>query len=127
MSVVTTTELTRRFGPITALDRLTVELPAAGVIGLVGPNGSGKSTLIRILLGLIRPTSGSASVLGSAISSPGALRLAGRRPRSRARRSSRGCRRAPTCVSLARLRRLPLERVDAVLAQVGLWAATGSR
>ena len=70
MSVVTTTNLTRRFGPITALDHLTVELPAAGVIGLVGPNGSGKSTLIRILLGLIRPTSGSASVLGSAISSP---------------------------------------------------------
>ena len=70
MSVVTTTDLTRRFGPITALDRLTVELPAAGVIGLVGPNGSGKSTLIRILLGLIRPTSGNASVLGSAISSP---------------------------------------------------------
>ena len=70
MAVVTTTELTRRFGPVTALDRLTVELPAAGVIGLVGPNGSGKSTLIRILLGLIRPTGGSASVLGSSIGSP---------------------------------------------------------
>jgi ABC-2 type transport system ATP-binding protein len=62
--VVSTTELTRRFGSVTALDRLTVELPAGGVIGLVGPNGSGKSTLIRILLGLIRPTRGSATILG---------------------------------------------------------------
>ena len=70
MSVVTTAELTRRFGPVTALDRLTVELPAGGVIGLVGPNGSGKSTLIRILLGLIRPTGGSASVLGSSVHTP---------------------------------------------------------
>jgi ABC-2 type transport system ATP-binding protein len=119
MSVVTTTELTRRFGRITALDRLTVELPAAGVIGLVGPNGSGKSTLIRILLGLIRPTGGSASVLGSTISSPS--RYASRvgvlveSPAFIPGLSARS-----NLVSLARLRRLPLERVDAVLAQVGL-------
>ena len=119
MPVVTTTELTRRFGPVTALDRLTIELPTTGVIGLVGPNGSGKSTLIRILLGLIRPTEGGASVLGSSVGSP----------RSYAARvgvliespafipglSARG-----NLVSLARLRHLPLERVDAVLAQVGL-------
>jgi ABC-2 type transport system ATP-binding protein len=119
MSVVATTELTRRFGPVTALDRLTVELPATGVIGLVGPNGSGKSTLIRILLGLIRPTNGSASVLGFPISSPahyasrvgvlveGPAFIPGLSARS-------------NLVSLARLRRLPLERVDAVLVQVGL-------
>jgi zinc transport system ATP-binding protein len=66
MSVVATTELTRRFGPVTALDRLTVELPAAGVIGLVGPNGSGKTTLIRAALGLIRPAQGRASLFGKA-------------------------------------------------------------
>jgi ABC-2 type transport system ATP-binding protein len=70
MPVVTTAGLTRRFGPVTALDRVTVDLPAGGVIGLVGPNGSGKSTLIRTLLGLIRPTSGEASVLGHPIASP---------------------------------------------------------
>jgi ABC-2 type transport system ATP-binding protein len=119
MSVVTTTELTRRFGPITALDRLTVELPAAGVIGLVGPNGSGKSTLIRILLGLIRPTGGSASVLGWAISSPAhyAARV-GVLVESPAFIPGLSAR--ANLVSLARLRRLPLQRVDAVLAQVGL-------
>jgi len=119
MSIVTTTDLTRRFGPVTALDRLTVELPATGVIGLVGPNGSGKSTLIRVLLGLIRPTSGSASVLGSPIAYP--ARYASRvgvlieSPAFIPSLSARA-----NLVSLARLRRLPLERVDAVLAQVGL-------
>jgi ABC-2 type transport system ATP-binding protein len=119
MSVVTTTELTRRFGSVTALDRLTVELPASGVIGLVGPNGSGKSTMIRILLGLIRPTSGTASVLGSTIGNP--ERYAERvgvlieSPAFIPGLSARA-----NLASLAHLRRLPLERVDAVLAQVGL-------
>jgi ABC-2 type transport system ATP-binding protein len=119
MSVVATTGLTRRFGSITALDRLTVELPASGVIGLVGPNGSGKSTLIRILLGLIRPTGGSATVLGSPISSPAhyasRVGVLVESPAFIPGLSARA-----NLVSLARLRRLPLERVDAVLAQVGL-------
>jgi ABC-2 type transport system ATP-binding protein len=119
MSVVATTELTRRFGPVTALKSLTVELPAAGVIGLVGPNGSGKSTLIRILLGLIRPTGGTAVVLGSPVASP--ARYAARvgvlieSPAFLPGLSAR-----TNLVSLAHLRRLPLSRVDAVLAQVGL-------
>src|SRR5664279_131856 len=80
MSVVATTALTRRFGPVTALDRLTIELPAAGVIGLVGPNGSGKSTLIRILLGLIRPGRGRLGP-GLVRHLAGRLRLTGRSPR----------------------------------------------
>ena len=119
MSVVSTSELTRRFGPVTALDRLTVELPAAGVIGLVGPNGSGKSTLIRILLGLIRPTGGSASVLGSSVHTPrhyaARVGVLIESPAFIPGLSARA-----NLVSLARLRRLPLERVDAVLAQAGL-------
>jgi ABC-2 type transport system ATP-binding protein len=119
MSVVTTTGLTRLFGSTIALDRLTVELPAAGVIGLVGPNGSGKSTLIRILLGLIRPTSGSASVLGFATTTPrGYASRVGVLIESPAYVPGLSAR--ANLVSLARLRRVPLERVDAVLAQVGL-------
>ena len=55
--------LTRRFTSVTALDDLTLELQP-GVIGLVGANGAGKSTLIRILLGLLAPTSGRVQVLG---------------------------------------------------------------
>ncbi|KAB8186716.1 ABC transporter ATP-binding protein [Microbispora catharanthi] len=55
--------LTKRFPRVTALDDLTVAA-GTGVTGLVGANGAGKSTLIKILLGLLPPTSGRASVLG---------------------------------------------------------------
>ena len=62
--VIVTTALTRRFGAtITALDELTMAV-GPGITGLVGANGAGKSTLIKILLGLLSPTSGKANVLG---------------------------------------------------------------
>ena len=119
MSVLSTSELTRRFGPVTALDRLTVELPSGGVIGLVGPNGSGKSTLIRIMLGLIRPTAGGAAVLGSSAREPAAyasrVGVLIESPAFIPALSARA-----NLISLARLRRVPLERVDAVLGQTGL-------
>ncbi len=63
MPAIATQGLTRVFGPVTALSQLTVEMPT-GVVGLVGANGAGKSTLIKILLGLLPPTSGSATILG---------------------------------------------------------------
>ena len=56
--------LTKRFGEITAVDGLDLELAAGRIYGLLGPNGSGKTTLIRLLTGLARPTSGDVSVLG---------------------------------------------------------------
>ncbi len=61
MTLIATSALTKRYGSVTALDGLTVEIEP-GIIGLVGSNGAGKSTLIKILLGLIEPTSGSARV-----------------------------------------------------------------
>jgi ABC-2 type transport system ATP-binding protein len=61
--VIETTGLTKRYPGVTALDALSVGFPP-GVTGLVGANGAGKSTLIRILLGLLPPTGGSAVVLG---------------------------------------------------------------
>ena len=63
MSTISTRELTRTFGPVTAVSELTIDLPS-GVVGLVGANGAGKSTLIKMLLGLMPPTSGTASILG---------------------------------------------------------------
>ena len=67
--VLTTTALTKRFGSmVTALDELTIAVNR-GITGLVGANGAGKSTLIKILLGLLPPTSGTASVLGCDIAS----------------------------------------------------------
>ena len=63
-AVVETSALTKRYpGAVTALDQLTVRV-GPGITGLVGANGAGKSTLIKILLGLLAPTSGRAAVLG---------------------------------------------------------------
>ena len=57
-------DLTKRFGEFTAVDGISFSVPAGQVFGWLGPNGAGKTTTIRILLGLLRPTSGSAFVLG---------------------------------------------------------------
>jgi ABC-2 type transport system ATP-binding protein len=63
MPLISTRALTKRYpGGVTALDALSVEI-GEGVIGLVGANGAGKSTLIKILLGLLEPTDGEATVL----------------------------------------------------------------
>ena len=63
MSIIATRGLGKRFPGVLALDGLTLDIEP-GVVGLVGSNGAGKSTLIKILLGLLPPTSGTASVLG---------------------------------------------------------------
>ncbi len=63
-AVVQTQDLTKRFGDFTAVDRVSFEILPGEVIGLLGPNGSGKTTTIRMLLGLLLPTSGKAEVLG---------------------------------------------------------------
>jgi ABC-2 type transport system ATP-binding protein len=63
MSIIATRGLGKRFPGVLALDELTIDIEP-GVVGLVGANGAGKSTLIKILLGLIPPTRGQASVLG---------------------------------------------------------------
>jgi ABC-2 type transport system ATP-binding protein len=63
VSLIATRGLTKTFPQVTALDALTIDVDA-GVTGLVGANGAGKSTLIKILLGLLPATTGSASVLG---------------------------------------------------------------
>jgi ABC-2 type transport system ATP-binding protein len=67
---VTTTGLTKRYGDRTAVHHLDLELPAGALIGLVGPNGAGKTTTLRMLLGLVRPTSGGGEVLGAPLAHP---------------------------------------------------------
>jgi len=56
--------LSRRFGTFSALDGVTLEIPRGGVFGLVGENGAGKSTLIKLMLGMLRPTSGTIRLFG---------------------------------------------------------------
>ena len=61
---IKTQGLTRRFGELTAVDRLDLEVPRGIVFGFLGPNGSGKTTTIRLMLGLLEATVGNAQVLG---------------------------------------------------------------
>ncbi|MCC6260028.1 MAG: ABC transporter ATP-binding protein [Anaerolineales bacterium] len=62
--VVTVQNLTRRFGEFTAVDHINFEVKQGEIVGYLGPNGSGKTTTIRMLLGLLLPTEGRATVLG---------------------------------------------------------------
>jgi ABC-type multidrug transport system ATPase subunit len=56
--------LVKRYGAVTALDRLDLEVPVGGILGLLGPNGAGKTTAVRILTTLLVPDEGHAVVAG---------------------------------------------------------------
>ena len=62
--------LTKQFGDLTAVNQLDLDVPRAQIYGFLGPNGSGKTTAIRMLCGLLKPSGGSAEVLGLEV--PGA-------------------------------------------------------
>jgi ABC-2 type transport system ATP-binding protein len=74
-TVIQTHGLTKRFGDFTAVDSVTFEVVSGEVVGYLGPNGSGKTTTIRMLLGLLLPSDGSAKVLGyDIVENPEAIR-----------------------------------------------------
>jgi ABC-2 type transport system ATP-binding protein len=76
--VIETRELGKRYGErIVAVDRLALRVRRGEVYGFLGPNGAGKTTTLRMLLGLVRPTSGSALVLGAPPGSPEGLARVG--------------------------------------------------
>ena len=62
---IVTRDLTKRFGNQVAVNNLNVEIPKGKIFGILGPNGCGKSTTIRMLCGVLRPTSGGGDVLGN--------------------------------------------------------------
>ncbi len=64
MPVIEAKHLTRRFGSFTAVDDVSFSIEEGSIFGFLGPNGSGKSTVIRMLCGLLRPSDGTATVLG---------------------------------------------------------------
>ncbi|QQK75334.1 ABC transporter ATP-binding protein [Salicibibacter cibarius] len=64
MSVLTVNNLTKRFGKFTALDGVNIEVNEGEIYGFIGPNGAGKSTTIRVLLGILKATQGSATIFG---------------------------------------------------------------
>lgn len=63
MSVLKTTDLTKKFGKFTALNGVNIEVNKGEVFGFIGPNGAGKSTTIRVLLGILKATDGEAKIL----------------------------------------------------------------
>ncbi len=67
----------KAYGTVKALDGLTLNIPRGGIFGILGPNGAGKSTLFRIVLGLVRPTTGETRLLGAPAGDIKALRRIG--------------------------------------------------
>jgi ABC-2 type transport system ATP-binding protein len=62
--MVSLNRLTKRFGPQLAVDAISFEIPAGQIVGFLGPNGAGKSTTLKMLTGMLEPTSGTATVAG---------------------------------------------------------------
>ena len=126
MAVIEVRGLTKRFGPVLAVDQLSFDVDRGTVVGFLGPNGAGKTTTLRTLLGLVRPTSGSATINGklySELADParhvGAVLEAssfypGRRARDHLRVQ-------------AMAGGIEAARVEAVLKLVGLQEAAGRR
>ncbi|MFG3495730.1 ABC transporter ATP-binding protein [Streptomyces sp. NPDC047928] len=118
--------LTKRYADRTAVSALTCDIRPGAVTGFLGPNGAGKSTTMRMILGLDRPTSGTATVGGrrcaefaDPLREVGALLDAGAVHGGRTARNS--------LLHLAQSNRVPARRVDEVLGLVGLDAAAGRR
>ena len=123
---VSTAGLTKSFGNRTVVDDVALAIPSGSVCGFVGPNGAGKTTTIRMLLGLVRPTSGSGTILGGSLDEPASyLHKIGALIESPAFYPQLSGR--DNLKALARLGRLPLTAVDPVLERSGLLARAGDK
>jgi ABC-2 type transport system ATP-binding protein len=126
MTSIDVHDLTKEYGTVRAVDGLTFTVRPGKVTGFLGPNGAGKSTTMRLVLGLDRPTSGTATVGGrpyAAIDEPlchvGALLDAQAAHGSRTARNH--------LLALAVSNRIPAHRVDEVLEEAGLTTVAGRR
>jgi len=118
--------LTKRFGSISAVDDLSARIEPGQVTGFLGPNGAGKTTSLRMLLGLVRPTSGTATIGGahfSELASP--LQTVGAALEASSFHPGRSA--ANHLKVYARAARLPASRIDEVLGLVGLADVAGRR
>jgi ABC-2 type transport system ATP-binding protein len=119
-------ELTKRFGDKVAVDHLSFTVEPGRVTGFLGPNGAGKSTTMRLILGLDRPQSGTATIGGLTYEQlPRPLRVVGALLESRALHPGRSARNH--LLFLAETQGFPARRVDEVLDLVGLTAVARKR
>ncbi len=125
-NTIRVTELTKRFGEKLALDGLDFDVRPGRVTGFLGPNGAGKSTTMRLIMGLDRPSSGSATVNGSLyhdLAWP--LREVGALLEAKAIHPGRNA--YSHLWMLAKTNHIPRRRVDEVLGLVGLSSVAGLR
>ncbi|MET9502826.1 ATP-binding cassette domain-containing protein [Streptomyces sp. NPDC006622] len=126
MTSIDVRDLTKEFGPRRAVDRLTFSVLPGRVTGFLGPNGAGKSTTLRLVLGLCRPTSGTATIGGRPYATlPEPLRHVGALLDAQAPHGSRTGR--DHLRALAATNRVPVRRVDEVLEETGLAPAARRR
>jgi ABC-2 type transport system ATP-binding protein len=116
---VSTAGLTKRFGSRTVVNGVDLAIPRGSVCGFVGPNGAGKTTTIRILLGLIRPSAGSGTILGGSIADPssylGRVGALIESPAFYPQLSGRD-----NLKALAKLGRIPASAIDPALERTGM-------
>jgi len=119
MTVIEVRDLVKRFGPATVVDGLSFAVGAGTVSGFLGPNGAGKTTTLRVLLGLVRPTSGRATIWGKRY-----RELGDRRRRVGAVLEASGSHPGRTVTDHLRVRCAAMgagrSRIDAVLADTGM-------
>ncbi|MFF5470527.1 ATP-binding cassette domain-containing protein [Streptomyces achromogenes] len=126
MTSIDVRDLTKEYGGRRAVDGLTFSVRPGRVTGFLGPNGAGKSTTFRLLLGLDRPTAGTATIGGdpyARLREP--LRRVGALLDARAAHGSRTAR--GHLLALAASNRIPVRRVDTVLEETGLAAVARQR
>ena len=123
---VSTDGLTKRFGDRTVVDGVNLAIPRGSVCGFVGPNGAGKTTTLRMLLGLIRPTSGRGSILGGSLTDPASyLHKVGALIESPAFYPQLNGR--DNLKALTRLGQIPAAVIDPALERTGMTARAGDK
>jgi ABC-2 type transport system ATP-binding protein len=126
MAVITIEGLTKRFGEVVAVDDLSFEVEEGTVVGFLGPNGAGKTTTLRMLLGLVTPTAGTARIDGKRYRElPDPVHQVGAVLEASSFHPGRSARNHLRVVATAA--GLPLTRADQVLDQVGLTQAAHRR
>jgi ABC-2 type transport system ATP-binding protein len=126
MPTIEVRELTKNYGRTRAVDRLSVQIAPGRVTGFLGPNGAGKSTTMRLVLGLDRPTSGTATIDGKSFAGfEKPLRQVGALLDPQAAHGGRTARNH--LLALAVSNEIPRSRVDEVLEQTGISAVAGKR